>query len=99
MQSHICVQGKLIAANWSVQSIMAGPVQETSPQQQQQATKRYAEADLEPSPVAKRPAEDLEHKHQLQLVDASTNVSLVLIAFWHDGLIVLLLEEMIFGVL
>lgn len=59
---------------------MAGPVQEIS--FQQQATKRSAEADPEPSPVTKRPAEGPECIHQSQPMDATTNVSLFLIVFW-----------------
>lgn len=70
---------------------MAGPVQETSPQQQ--ATKRSAEADPEPSPVTKRPAEDPERKHQTQPTDVSTTFSLLIIALRLHGLIVFTLKK------
>lgn len=48
---------------------MAGPVQETSPQQQ--AAKRSAEADPEPSPGTKRPAEDSKPKLQEHPLNAT----------------------------
>jgi hypothetical protein len=43
---------------------MAGPVHETAAEVQTIATKRSAEADPEPSPVAKRPTEVPQQKEQ-----------------------------------
>lgn len=53
---------------------MAGPVHETAAEVQSITTKRSAEADPEPSPVAKRPTEVPQQKEQEAQDTSNVNV-------------------------